>query len=534
MKHWSLRRIIVVNALLVFITLVVMSALSYRSLILIEGAERQQYDSASFSANALNSIWSDELFVLIDGLNSGSPRAEIEQRAREARGRLLIGFERLRELSVPQAQGLLDQFNANLRDFDQLAQAMLVGRSRLAAGENGADSISPRLLSNWQHGREMINQIVTLNQQGSNQSSNIALDHIQLAKAKTLITLVLASLISLCFGVVLYRRIMSPINRLSEGLNQVAGGDLSQRIALKSHDEFRRVEEVTNYLLNELDTLIKNAQRSSIQVTTSVTEIAATARQQQSSASETAATTAEIGSASRGIAETARGLVATMAEVSAAAETTSSLAGKGREDLVHMEDTVTAVMSASEMISGKLTILGEKADNINHVVTTIIKVADQTNLLSLNAAIEAEKAGEYGRGFSVVASEVRRLADQTAASTYDIEQMVKEIQAAISASVMGMDQFTDRVADGIANVHRLGERLSDIIEHVQALLPKVRDVDEAIRTQSAATSQIQNSLDQLGETARQTVESLRQTSAAIDELNLVAQGLRDGVTSFRS
>jgi hypothetical protein len=100
-------------------------------------------------------------------------------------------------------------------------------------------------------------------------------------------------------------------------------------------------------------------------------------------------------------------------------------------------------------VNAKLAILNEKAGNINQVVVTIVKVADQTNLLSLNAAIEAEKAGEYGRGFAVVATEVRRLADQTAVATYDIEQMVREIQSAVSAGVMGMDKFSEEatVAD---------------------------------------------------------------------------------------
>ena len=97
------------------------------------------------------------------------------------------------------------------------------------------------------------------------------------------------------------------------------------------------------------------------------------------------------------------------------------------------------------------------------MVTTIAKVADQTNLLSLNAAIEAEKAGEYGRGFSVVATEIRRLADQTAVATYDIEQMVREIQSAVAAGVMGMDKFSEEVRRGMSEVTQVGDQLSQII-----------------------------------------------------------------------
>src|SRR6266699_6172202 len=101
-----------------------------------------------------------------------------------------------------------------------------------------------------------------------------------------------------------------------------------------------------------------------------------------------------------------------------------------------------------------LTAIQERAHDITTVVTTITKVADQTNLLSLNAAIEAEKAGEYGLGFAVVATEIRRLADQTAVATFDIEQMVKEILSAVSAGVMGMDKFSEEVRRGMQDVQQ--------------------------------------------------------------------------------
>ena len=112
-------------------------------------------------------------------------------------------------------------------------------------------------------------------------------------------------------------------------------------------------------------------------------------------------------------------------------------------------------------ISAKLGMIREKAGNINVVVTTITKVADQTNLLSINAAIEAEKAGEYGRGFLVVAREIRRLADQTAVATLDIERMVRQMQDAVSAGVMEMDKFTDEVRSGVGQVTQINQLVRD-------------------------------------------------------------------------
>ncbi len=118
------------------------------------------------------------------------------------------------------------------------------------------------------------------------------------------------------------------------------------------------------------------------------------------------------------------------------------------------------MVSATDSINAKLAALSEKASNINSVLITITKVADQTNILSLNAAIEAEKAGDAGRGFSVVATEIRRLADQTSVSTWDIEQMLKEMQSAVSASVMGMDKFSEEIRRSVGEVRQVAEQLS--------------------------------------------------------------------------
>ena len=166
-------------------------------------------------------------------------------------------------------------------------------------------------------------------------------------------------------------------------------------------------------------------------------------------------------------------------------------------------------------------------------MTTITKVADQTNLLSLNAAIEAEKAGEYGRGFAVVATEIRRLADQTAVATYDIEQMVKEIQSAVSAGVMGMDKFSEEVRRGMQDVQQIGGQLTEIIQQVQALAPRCEAVNEGMQAQATGAEQITQALAQLSEAAQQTVESLRQSGQAIDGLNQAAIGMRSGVSRFK-
>src|SRR5207248_11224302 len=129
-------------------------------------------------------------------------------------------------------------------------------------------------------------------------------------------------------------------------------------------------------------------------------------------------------------------------------------------------------------IGSRLAVISERAAGINLVVTTITKVADQTNLLSINAAIEAEKAGEAGLGFLVVAREIRRLADQTAVATLDIERMVKEMQSSVAAGVMEMDKFSEQVRVGVVEVGRISDQLGQIIAAVQVLTERFDQVTE--------------------------------------------------------
>jgi methyl-accepting chemotaxis protein WspA len=225
-----------------------------------------------------------------------------------------------------------------------------------------------------------------------------------------------------------------------------ANGDLTgQLMVYRDNDVISELAAGIQGMLDSLNNLVARIQQSGIQVTSSATEIAATAKQQEATVSEQAATTNEIRATVTQISATSKELVNTMHEVTDVAFKTAESANQGRSSLVRMEETMRNMMEATAAIGSKLAVLSEKAGNINTVVTTINKVSDQTNLLSLNAAIEAEKAGEYGVGFAVVATEIRRLADQTAVATWDIEQMVKEMQSAVSAGVMGMEKFSTEV-----------------------------------------------------------------------------------------
>ncbi len=286
-------------------------------------------------------------------------------------------------------------------------------------------------------------------------------------------------------------------------------------------------------MIAALANLITQVQRSGLQVNSSAIEIAATTKEQQTTAGEVATTSAEISATAKEMSATSSELLKTADNVSTVAEQASSLASGGKDGLVRMEKIMRGILDASASITAKLGVMNEKAGNINAVVSTIGKVADQTNLLSLNAAIEAEKAGEYGRGFAVVATEIRRLADQTAASTGDIELMVKEMVSAVSAGVMGMDKFAEELRRGAAEIASVGTQLDRVISEVQSLAPSVESVSDGMRSQTQGALQISEALAQLGEAARLTADSIRDSSRAVDQLNEATSGLQSGIARFK-
>ncbi|WP_404938316.1 methyl-accepting chemotaxis protein [Pseudomonas sp. JDS08PS003] len=539
MKNWTLRQRILASFAVIIAIMLLMVVVSYSRLLKIEaGEERMRNDAVPgvYFSSMIRSAWVDTYLQTqeIIGLKQNQDISSEDKADFKAfEERLQTQMDNYKQtINSREDQTEFDAFEKDHQDFNRIQAAVLDLHQKRQEAE-AIRLFNEQLTPAWIAGRMKLNDIISENKAVADSATAAIDDAVAAAKVSMGVSLLVAIFVAGLCGLLLMRAIMAPMNRIVSILEIMRTGDLSGRLNLERKDEFGAVETGFNDMMTELTALVSQAQRSSVQVTTSVTEIAATSKQQQATATETAATTTEIGATSREIAATSRDLVRTMTEVSSAADQASVLAGSGQQGLARMEDTMHSVMGAADLVNAKLAILNEKAGNINQVVVTIVKVADQTNLLSLNAAIEAEKAGEYGRGFAVVATEVRRLADQTAVATYDIEQMVREIQSAVSAGVMGMDKFSEEVRRGMAEVQQVGEQLSQIIHQVQALAPRVLMVNEGMQAQATGAEQINHALVQLGDASSQTVESLRQASFAIDELSQVAVGLRSGVSRFK-
>lgn len=480
--------------------------------------------------------------------------------ARQVRGYLLVG----------NAEGALQSFDKEENNFEEAANR--AQRIIKTIGEREQEQRFARMLEIKNQFQELAKRTFVLKDQGQQkqavdsylaESKNIleefdkllrefrqeqldilaedigntknGLSYIQSA---SVVIPIIALAIALTVGFLISQIVEGIISRVAQVQGQaekVATGDLSAKVEVfdNTKDEIGKLQIAFVRMTDNLNSLIRQVQQSGIQITSSATQIAASGKQLEATITEQVASTNQVAATARAIATTSGQLVKTMDEVEHTSHITAQSAGESQKDLMQMEKTMRKLAEATGRISNKLGVISDKANNINSIVTTITKVADQTNLLSLNAAIEAEKAGEYGTGFAVVAREIRRLADQTAVATLDIENMVKEMQSAVSTGVMEMDKFTKEVELGVEDVRNIGIKLDTIIDQVQNLTPRFQQVTGSMEGQSQGAQQISEAMVQLSEASSQTAQSLREINGAISQLNEAAQGLRQEVSRFK-
>ena len=338
---------------------------------------------------------------------------------------------------------------------------------------------------------------------------------------------------TLLIALAVARSISRPIQTAVEAAERVAAGDLTASLSASGSDEISKLINALGQMVNYLNSLIGQVQRSTIDLVSTANSLSAMSKTQSEEVSNLGSTTTEIAAATKEISATSEELLSTMSGLTEVADHTTELANSGQSSLGDMEGAMRTLAEATHSISSRLGLINEKANTISSVTTTITKIADQTNLLSLNASIEAEKAGEYGLGFAVLAREIRRLADQTAVATLDIEQMVKEMQDSVTGGVMEMDKFSEQVSRSVGDTHEISLRFGEIIQQIQALLPQFDAVHEGMRSQSAGAKQIRDSMVTLTDSVRVSAQALDETTTATQRLEAAIDELRGEISSFR-
>ncbi len=425
----------------------------------------------------------------------------------------------------------LNEYEKIYLDYsNQAGQTLnLIANNQTAAGTLAVPRLQLLQEQLKQENTNLLQKVVDL----SKQSADQAKQHQENTVTFVSLTFIVGIIANLILGYLTTRNISRALSKAVKVAEDVSAGNLTAQVEVASNDEVGQLLNALKTMTENLNSLISKVQQSGIQITSSTTQMAASRKQLESTLTEQIASTNEVTTTAQEIANTSDELVKTMEQITELAQGTAQAANQGQNELVGMEKTMRSLVEATTSISSKLGVMSEKAHNINSVVLTITKVADQTNLLSLNAAIEAEKAGEYGAGFAVVAREIRRLADQTAVATLEIEQMVKEMQSAVSTGVMEMDKFNKEVSSSVEDVGNISRQIAQVIEQVQSITPRFELVSKSMEEQARSAQHIREAMEQLSEGSEQTAYSLHDTNVVLERLDDAAQGLQSEISVFK-
>ena len=329
------------------------------------------------------------------------------------------------------------------------------------------------------------------------------------------------------------RRFAAPVVATAAALDAVAAGDLESGIPVEGDGEAGRLGAAAAGMAETLRESLRRVQFSAARLSSEETEVSTALSRQERAVRGFSGSVADVAGAVNLIAANADHLLGATANVTIAAREATRFALEGRAGLDSMSESMRELEEAMTAFTRKLATIRQRAGGITTVVTTIAKVAEQTNLLSVNATIEAEKAGEAGRGFRIVAQEIRRLADQTALATKDIERMVRDMQSAVSSGTMEMDRFRAEVSERIARVTQVGEQLARIVAPVESVTRSLEQLHDGMETQSSGARQVRESMERLRGEAGQSATTTESFARSIDGFRHAIVDLNDEAARFR-
>ncbi len=334
--------------------------------------------------------------------------------------------------------------------------------------------------------------------------------------------------------------IIRPIVRIKETVEKFAHGDLTDRSGVKISFFGREIKDEVSALGSSVDDMADSMSNVLGRITESSNLLASSSEQLSASASEIksgtdsqSAQTAQVATAMEEMSATVIEVAKNSQQVSESARIAQETASDGgnivREAINAMQEVSESTTSTAETI-GKL---GESSEEIGSIISVINDIADQTNLLALNAAIEAARAGEQGRGFAVVADEVRKLAERTTTATKEISAMISSIQTETNTAVEAMGDGIKKVDNGVRLANETGEALAKIVDGVQSVTDMVNQIATATEEQSATADEISRSMDSISDVSKSNVEAIGEVTSATGETARLATELKDLVASFK-
>jgi methyl-accepting chemotaxis protein len=329
------------------------------------------------------------------------------------------------------------------------------------------------------------------------------------------------------------RSITKPIGITVSAANQIAEGDLTAKIKVTSKDEtgqlllaMENMSEKLKSIMAEIKSTADNVASASNQLSASSEQMSRGTTEQSGRASQIATSSSEMSQTVIDIAKNASNIASAAGDAAKTAQDGGNVVNKSVQEVKAIAGTVS---ETAKMVSS----LGERSKQIGEIVSVINDIADQTNLLALNAAIEAARAGEQGRGFAVVADEVRKLAERTAKATSEIGDMIKAIQDEVQKAVISMNEGTKRVNVGVELSTQAGNALQGIVKSVNNLQTMVQQIASATEEMSTVSETISGDIETIATVSKETSAGSEQIAHASSDLARLAGNLQNIVRQFK-
>jgi methyl-accepting chemotaxis protein len=417
--------------------------------------------------------------------------------------------------------------------------AKLAGMAKAARAAGNAESIeaanafaTDKVAPLYKKPAQVIDDLVANNVKESTDRYHAGNETFRKARSVTMAVIALAVILALLGGALIASSVSRPIQSVLETLREVAGGNLAARSNITGKDEMGMLAREVNATAAKLHQIISMVANNSEQVASAAAELHSTAAEMASGAEEmasqagTAATASEEMSATSGdIAQSCHSAASGALQSSQTAEEGASVVGRTVQVMGRIAVRVTDTAKTVEN-------LGTRSEQIGEIINTIEDIADQTNLLALNAAIEAARAGEQGRGFAVVADEVRALAERTTKATREIGEMIKTIQSETRFAVRAMEEGVKEVESGTAEAAKSGAALQAILEQINDVNMQVSQIATAAEEQTATTAEISSNIHQINEVVQHTAHGAHESVIAANQLSRLAEELQKLVGQF--
>lgn len=444
--------------------------------------------------------------------------------------------EIIAELTMNDIENIASELSESFADIEMLLSSeqgiLFYKRSQLSANQQAINMLKA-VKEYTIKANEILEKQVDLANQATLASSELVKKSVSSGNQQTIIIAIVSIIIAFTIARLTLVSITRPLSRVNDMLNIVSSGDLSHKLDESGKDEFAQLSKNCNLLIDSLRTLIESIVNRSSQLAAAAEQTSAVTaestiaiEEQRSQVEQAASATTEMSSTAQSVLSSANDALGEIKHADDEAERVKTISGRNRHTI---EQLAQEVDSAAHVINQ----LQQDSASIGSILDTIRGIADQTNLLALNAAIEAARAGEQGRGFAVVADEVRTLASRTQESTSEIQTMIESLQVGAGKAVTVMDAGKIKASDCVTQSEEADKALETITHAVHEAYDRSSQIASAAEEQSVVAHEISENLESIVTIAEQTTAGAKQTAESSSEVARLSEELQQSVQEFK-